>query len=415
MIFSKKILTILLIVLLAAAGTYFFVLKKGGDEADTNSNSEAAEAQKAQDTPIAVKVAKAGISDLMISLRSPGEAVADDQVIIKAEVAGVVKTLNLAESRRVRKGDILLELEDTEYRLDLESAEADRLKNLSDLLLEKQFDTSDESTPETEAALRKAREDLETTRLRFRNGEISQAEFEKGAKDFELALIESGEKKEEIMAAAKGLTQAEIRVKKAQIALDKTVIKAPFSGIVYDVKINPVERVSPGAELFSLVNIDRVQVHAKVLESEVGKMQVGRTADLKFSAYPDKNFTGRVTAISPIINPEDKTCNVIISVANPKQEIKPGMHAEVEIVTEIHRNKLIIPQDAILVREGRKLAFIVQEGLAKWRYITIGLENEEFAEVLEGQSSTEGISDGDMVIIEGHLTLAHDARVRIVE
>ena len=91
------------------------------------------------------------------------------------------------------------------------------------------------------------------------------------------------------------------------------------------------------------------------------------------------------------------------------------MHAEVEIVTEIHQNKLIISQDAILVREGRKLAFVVQDGLAKWRYVTIGLENEDFAEILEGQSSTEGINDGDLVIIEGHFTLAHDARVRIVE
>ena len=416
MIFSKKILTILLIVLIAAAGIYFFILKKGSDGTDSaDSASETAEAKKAPDAPLAVKVAEAGISDLLISLRSPGEAVADDQIILKAEVTGVVKSLNVSESRSVRKGDILMELDETEYRLDLESAEADRLKNLSDLLLEKQFDTEDEPNPSTENALSKAREDLETARLRFRSGETSQAEYEKAAKDFEMILIESGEKKEEIMAAAKGLTQSEIRVKKAQIALEKTVIKAPFSGIIYDLKINPGERISQGTELFSLVNIDRVQVHAKVLESEVGKMKLGRTAELKFSAYPDKDFTGRVTAISPIINPEDKTCNVIISVSNLQQEIKPGMHAEVEIVTEIHQNKLIIPQDAVLVREGRKLAFVVQDGLAKWRYVTIGLENEEFAEILEGQSSTEGINDGDLVIIEGHFTLAHDARVRIVE
>jgi RND family efflux transporter MFP subunit len=417
MIFSKKLLTIILIVLIAAAGIYFFVLRNGGagEASSEEGGSEAAENERAQDAPLPVKVAEARVGELLISLRSPGEAVADDQVTIKAEIAGLVKTLNADESRRVRKGDILLELDETEYRLDLESAEADRLKNLSDLLLEKQFDTGDETNPEAEAALKKARDELESARLRYRNGEISQDAFEQASKDFELALIESGEKKEEIMAAAKGLTQAEIRVKKAQIALAKTVIRAPFSGFIYDVKVNLSERISQGTELFSLVNIDRVQVHAKVLESEVGKMRIGRNAELKFSAYPEKNFTGRVTAISPIINPEDKTCNVIISVANPDQEIKPGMHAEVEIVTEIHENKLIIPQDAVLVREGRKLAFVVKDGLAKWRYVTVGLENEDYAEILEGQSSTEGVDEGDLVIIEGHFTLAHDARVRIVE
>lgn len=416
MIFSKKMLSVILILLVAAAGIYFFILKKGPAESGSDETTEAAEeAQQAQDAPLPVKVQPAVLGDLLISLKSPGEAVADEQVTLKAEVSGIVKDLFVKESQRVRKGDILMALDDAEYKLDLESAEADRLKNLSDLLLEKQFETEGDISPESRAAVNKAQEDLEKARLRFRSGEISQMEYEKASKDFEMALIESGDKKEEIMSAAKGLTQAEIRVKKLQIALDKTVIKAPFSGIVYNVLVNNSERISQGMELFSLVNIDRLQVHAKVLESEVGKMQVGREADLKFSAYPERIFKGKVTAVSPIINPEDKTCNVIISLDNPRQEIKPGMHAEVEIVTEIHKDRLIIPQDAVLVREGRKLAFIVKDGLAKWRYITIGLENEDYAEVLEGQSSTEGIEVGDMVIVEGHFTLAHDARVRIVE
>lgn len=90
-------------------------------------------------------------------------------------------------------------------------------------------------------------------------------------------------------------------------------------------------------------------------------------------------------------------------------EIKPGMHAEVEIAADIYKNRLVIPREAILVRGGRKLAFVVQGELAKWRYIKTGLENEKYAEVLEG------IKEGELVITEGHFTLAHDARVRIVK
>ena len=70
---------------------------------------------------------------------------------------------------------------------------------------------------------------------------------------------------------------------------------------------------------------------------------------------------------------------------------------------------LVFPQEAVLVRGGRKLAFVVENGLAKWRYIKVGLENEDFAEVLEG------VKEGEPVIVEGHFTLAHDARVKIVE
>ncbi len=83
------------------------------------------------------------------------------------------------------------------------------------------------------------------------------------------------------------------------------------------------------------------------------------------------------------------------------------MHAEVEIAAEIYEDRLLIPQDAVLVRMGRKLAFVVEEGIAKWRYIEVGLENEDYAEVLDG------IKEGETVIIEGHFTLAHDAKVRI--
>lgn len=409
MIFSKKILIISLIVIVIAVLAFFVFFREKPDESkEASTQASAEEARKVKETPLPVKVVEAQIGDLIIKLKSPGEAVTNMKINMKAELAGVIKSLNVEESKHVKKGELLIELDDEKYRLDLEQEEATRLKVLSELLVEKQFAEPEEirSGPDREK-IQKVKDDYEEARRRFRSGLISRAEFEKASTEYELSLIESGEKKEEIRAAAKGLTQAEIRVKAAQMNLEKTKIKAPFSGIIHDIKVSPQERVTSGRELFTLVNIDRIHVHAKVLESEIGKMKVGREVDLKFSAYPGKIFKGEVKAISPVINPQDKTCNVIIDVANPEEEIKPGMHVEVEIAAEIHKNKLLIPQDAILVRSGRKLAFVVEEGLAKWRYIEVGLENEDYAEVLDG------VKKGESVIIEGHFTLAHDARVRI--
>jgi hypothetical protein len=100
---------------------------------------------------------------------------------------------------------------------------------------------------------------------------------------------------------------------------------------------------------------------------------------------------------------------------NPSEEIKPGMHAEVEFPTEIFTGRLLVPQQAILVRGGRKLVFAVEGDVAKWRYIEVGLENERFAEVLPGKEPGWGVSAGDTVIIEGHITLAHDTKVSIVQ
>ncbi|GAG25534.1 unnamed protein product, partial [marine sediment metagenome] len=261
--------------------------------------------------------------------------------------------------------ELLLEIEDSEYRLDLENYEAVRLQKLSEMLLEKRFGSSEEAVLEADRqSIDMAQMEYEKAIELFKKGLISQNDFEKASQKMELVLIESGGKKDEIMSAAKGLTQAEINVKKSRLIIEKTKIRAPFSGIITDVRVSPQENVSSGTVLFTLVNIDQIQVHAKVLESEIGKMKIGREADLKFSAYPGKVMQGKIMAISPVINPEDKTCKVFITVNNPDEIIKPGMHAEVEIAAEIYKDRLLVPQDAVLTRDNRKLIFAIEEGIA---------------------------------------------------
>jgi len=371
---------------------------------------------KVKEEFVRVKTTPVIVDDLIMKLKSPGEAVTDKHIVVKPEVSGKIRNLNVEEGQRVKKGDLLVKLDDREYSLNLESAEADRLKKLSELLLENQFSepVDVEQTVDKEK-LDKAEKEYENKRELFRQGQITEKDFQDSSRQYELFLIESGEKKDEIVAAAKGLTQSEIDVKKARLNLEKTSIRAPFSGIITDVKVSPEEHVSSSSELFTLVNIERIQVHAKVLESEIGKMKVGREVELRFSAYPERIFNGEVKAISPVVNPEDKTCKVFIDASNPDENIKPGMHAEVEIVAEIYEKRLLVPQEAILHRGGRKLVFVHENGLAKWRYVQTGLENEDYAEILPAERQGEGVLEGEEVLIEGHFTLAHDANIRIEE
>ncbi len=415
-----------LILVLAAAGVYFLVLDKPPAKPENQAGNAAAESpgggappspdQKVEAAPLPVKVSKAAMGDLVMTLKSPGEAYTEKRIAMKAEVGGVVKNLYAAEGRHVKEGDLLVELDDREYRLRLEKLEAQRLRYLSELFLERQFSvTGQEATPGVLGKLDKAQAAYEKTSDAFKKGLVSQADLEKAQSDLELALIEAGRKKDEIMASSKGLTQAEVDVKIARMDLEKALIRAPFAGIVTDIKLSPKERLDPGRELFTLVDISRIKVKAKVLESEVGKVVAGREVDLLFSAFPGRTFKGRIEAISPVINAEDKTCAVHVTMDNPSEEVKPGMHAEVEIPTEIFKDRLLVPQQAILVRGGRKLVFAVEGDVAKWRYIEVGLENERFAEVLPGKEPGWGVAAGDIVIIEGHITLAHDTKVSIVE
>lgn len=421
----KAVLGGFLVLALAAAGVYFLVLDKSPakpeNQAGTTSSaasgsaSGAAPDQKVEAAPLPVKVARAFMGDLVMTLKSPGEAYTEKRIAMKAEVGGVVKNLYAAEGRHVREGDLLVEVDDREYRLSLERLEAQRLRFLSELFLERQFSVSEE--PPSQAIVdkvTKAQADYDRIAEGFKAGVASQADLEKAQAALELALIEAGRKKDEVQSATKGLTQAEVDVKIARLNLEKTRVRAPFAGIVTDIKLSPKERIEAGRELFTLVDISRIKVKAKVLESEVGRVVTGREVDLRFSAFRDRSFRGRIEAVSPVINAEDKTCGVYVAMDNPSEEIKPGMHAEVEFPTDIYKDRLLVPQEAVLVRGGRKLVFAVEGDTAKWRYIEVGLENEHFAEVLPGKEPGWGVSAGDTIIVEGHGTLAHDTKVSIV-
>jgi multidrug efflux pump subunit AcrA (membrane-fusion protein) len=409
MVFSKKLLSMILIVIFIGVAAYFFVIKKSPESSEKIASvGQEFQEETVADSPLPVKVDTVKRGDLIMLLRSPGEAVTNMKVTMHAEVAGTINEINVRESQHVKSGEVLVELDDRKYQWELERSEADRLRVLSELLLDRQFST-DENTDNSKNSkvLSDARQAFEKAEDLFQKGLLSRDELDKASRDYEFALIQSGEKKEEVRDAAKNLTQTEVSVKNARFNLDKTKIKAPFPGIITDIKVSPHENVSAGQEIFTLVNISNIRIKAKVLESEVGRIKVGREARLKFSAYPGETFTGKVSAISPVVNPEEKTCSVLIDMANPEEKIKPGMHAEVEIIAEIYKDRLMVPQDAILDRGGRKLVFAVEEGWAKWKYVTLGLENEDYAEILEG------ITEGEQVIVDGHYTLAHDARVQI--
>ena len=425
MVIPKKILTLSLVVIALAVLAFFLFVKKGGPEAGGGSGEPSAASSQAsggagsgtanpsgnaEAAPLSVKAVPAVRDEVVIGLKSPGEAFTERKIAVKAEVGGVIRSLTATEGLHVKEGELLVALDEREYRLRLEKLQALRLKALSELLLEKQFAAAEAApAPSSAAALAKAKDAADKANELFGKGLVSRAEWKSAQRDYELALIGSGGKRDEIMSSSKNLTQTEVDVEIAEMELDKTRIRAPFAGIVTDVKVSPREHVDAGRELFTLVSIVPIKVKARVLESEIGKMKVGREVDVRFAAYPDRVFKGTVEAVSPVVNAEDKTCAVHIAVGNPAEEIKPGMHAEVEIAAEIYRERLVVPQEAILVRAGRKLVFVVEEGLAKWRYVEIGVENERLAEILDG------VKEGELVITEGHFTLAHDARVAVAK
>ncbi len=407
-IIPKGILGLSLIVVIVAAGIYFLVLHRPMRSKTAAEGAGPAGPARAEEAPLPVKALPIVRGDLVVRLTSPGDVIANKRAVLKADVAGPLMEVAAEEGRVVRAGAVLALIDDRPYILRLEAAEANRLARLSEMLVENPFGGPEKRVDAgLEERIRNSAAALDAAASRYAAGGMSRDEYERIRKAHETLLIEAGRKKDEVQAASKGLTQAEVEVAVALLDLERTKVRAPFSGILTAIKVSVGETVSPGQDLLTVVDVRDIRIEARVLESEIGRMKVGREADVRFSSYPGTVFKGRVRAVSPVVEPSDRTCAVHVDVDNAGGEIKPGMHAEVEVAAEIYTGRLLAPQEAVLVRNGRKLVFVLENGLAKWRYVTTGLENERYVEILDG------VKEGESVIVEGHLTLAHDARIVI--
>jgi RND family efflux transporter MFP subunit len=174
----------------------------------------------------------------------------------------------------------------------------------------------------------------------------------------------------------------------------------------------------------TLVDIGRVKVDVQVLESEVGLLAPGRAARVTFAAFPGEVFEGRIETINPIVDKTTRSAKVVVALHNPKGRILPGMYARVSLDARQLPNRVMVPRSAILERDRRKMLFVFEgegtQGLAKWRYVCTGAENEAVVEILEPGADAacreEGsVRGGEVVLTAGHHTLVHDARVRIVQ
>ena len=227
--------------------------------------------------------------------------------------------------------------------------------------------------------------------------------------DREAAALLSGQSRKKMIAHTAGLTEARLNLREAELHLQHTVIHAPFAGFVENLAVLPEEQVSPGKSLMQIIALDTLVIEAGVLETELQFVQPGAQAQVELTAFPGESFAGVVEVISPILAPESGICLVHIAIPNPELRIKPDMYAHITISMRVFQQRLLIPRDALLLRNDRKVIFVHQSGKSQWRYVKTGLENDDYIEIVEG------LNVGEELIVSGHFNLAHDAAVVVVE
>ncbi len=385
--FSRRTLAIatVVIVLLGALGGIYIRLKalqaeEETGEVATNADEDRPDVESAAafSSDISIPVAAEPVlrDTLVMSVSAAGQAQAYARTLLISEVEGPVTDVLVREGDFARAGQVLARIDPQRYEFELEKARA-RL----------------EQAQATFAELTLFDEEIEDEELR--------AERRRNAR------------------AKSGLSEAEIAVREAEINVERATVRAPFAGVVANLAIVPGERVAERDSITEVVDLSRIRIEVQVLETEVPFLEEGREARVTLSAFPDTVLRGRVESINPVVDPRTRTARVTVVLPNPERAVKPGMYARVRIAARLYPNRTMVPRSAILERDNRTLVFVFEpdqgaSGLAKWTYVTTGLENESFVEIVPGDGTTM-LEPGQLVLTDGHYTLIHDARVRIVE
>ena len=228
------------------------------------------------------------------------------------------------------------------------------------------------------------------------------------ANDVEAFRLIFSKSRKELAADQVGLDEARLKLKRAKLELEHAIIGAPFAGYVSEVVVDPSDFVNKGDVVARIVSLDRLRLEMDVLETEIRHIRLGARAEVALAALPMKTVSGRVVAVNPTIDAERRTCRVLIEIDNPDRAVRPGMFADVRVEAARCEDRLLVPREALLTRDDRKVVFAYEGGRAKWRYVETGEETDDMVEV------REGLAARDTLITAGHFNLTHNAQVIVV-
>lgn len=341
--------------------------------------------------------------DLIKSVSATGIVKPFKQLEVVSNITGYIDKINTSEGALANKGDLLVKFDDREHKIALSEAEV----TLMNAKIEYGFYSKEEALPIDMKKVDSIKVELNKLESLLKEKKIGEDEYLNEKDKLDLALLFTGAKRNEVLLNKSGMTNAINAMNRAKLNLSYTEIIAPFNGIVANFHLVENQRINAGEKLFDLLDVSRLKVEVGILENEITKIKIGSKAKIKINAVDNKVYNGKVVQINPIVDSETKTSRVTVEIIDKDHNIKPGMFAYINIETEILKNRILIPRAALLVRDRRNLVFIVEDDLAKWHYVTIGDQNEDYIEIIDG------VKPGDQVIVEGHFNLAHDSRIRV--
>ena len=306
--------------------------------------------------PVVVQTYTVVASERSAGIQAVGQLLADEQVVIRPEVAGRIIGLDFREGGPVRAGQVLVRLDAAEVKAKVREMEADvrgqedRFKR-AESLFARQF--------VSEQAVADARQVLEMGRA---------------------------------------------RLDEARAQANKTEIRAPFAGNIGFRRVSPGAYVKEGDDIVTLSKVDVLKMDVRVPETRLSLIRRARTASVEVDAWPGVRFQARLQAVDPTVDAATRTLLVRAQVSNDGR-LKPGMFARVRVDVEAVAGALRVPEEVIVPKAGKTLVFRVEDGIARAVPVRIGRREPGWVEV-------SGLRLGDVVVRDGQLKLKPGAAIK---
>ncbi len=380
-----------------------------------------------------------GASAGPVVLTAGGYVVAHHPIQVSSKVVGKVAWVGVEKGDRVKEGQVLVRLEDSEYQAQLAQAKANvavaeaRLKELETGSRPQEIDARRAATEEAEANFHNAernlkriedlarqtiasQQQLDNARTQYA---VAQAQLESARKNYELVKI--GPRIEQIEYARAQRAQVRAAVDYAQTMVDSTLIRAPVSGTVLERLVERGEMVStmtfggPGgakASVVSLADLSDLQVELDINQNDFPKISPDQKCAVTADAYPDRVYKGVVAEIAPQANRQKATIQVKVKILVPDQYLRPEMNAHVSFLAAtdgkaVAREMLSVPRSALVQKEGKAAVFVLEGSRARLREIQVGRDLSDRVEVLEG------VGPNDKVVVRGLEGLTSGQRVKV--
>lgn len=332
-------------------------------------------------------------------LNASGYVIARREATVSSKITGKVVEVHIEEGVKVAEGQLLARLDDSNARASLQLAHAQR-------------DTAGIALDEARVRLREAELDWRRQQQLGTSGTTTQAELDRAEAAFEAARARLARLETEV-------TVADRTVAIWRQQLEDTVIRAPFAGVVTSKNAQPGEMISPMSAggftrtgICTIVDMDSLEIEIDVNESYINRVAAGQPVEATLDAYADWKIPCKVIAIIPTADRQKSTVRVRVGFDQPDPRILPEMSVKVAFrdsgtgTTSAASRAVIVPSGAIRSQDGRDVVFIIANGRAERRAVTVTSTRTGETEL------SAGVSAGERIAVEAPAGLADGAAVR---